>query len=286
MRAGQPARYRTAGGSQLEVVVKELRSAKLLPVLGEVPAGYRWLIVELTGSNKSGPAWEGDFSRGVSLIDDRGLWIRPLGEGVIECERGAKKPPEVLPSGGTFDVCVALPVPQRTPVKAVVFGSPSADPDAQRPIQVPVSVPAVSPGVVPSPPDAGKVGDQPVEIELADTKMRVGFDVVLTPSGYVGDRKPTPGNKFVVVRGALGSADDVFVRDDRGVLSRPVSGFDRMPECPPFLGPGTADRPVYACFVYELATDAPVAGVTYGDLAPEVPLSGKDVERWPTWTVG
>jgi hypothetical protein len=70
------------------------------------------------------------------------------------------------------------------------------------------------------------------------------------------------------------------------VLSRPVPGFDRMPNCPPFLGPGTADRPVYACFVYELDADATVAGVTYGDLAPDVPLSGKDIERWPTWTVG
>jgi hypothetical protein len=286
VRAGQPARYRTVGGAELDVAVKDLRPARVLPVLGEVPAGYRWLIVELTGANRSGPDWDADYSRGLSLIDDRGLWIRPLGDGVIECKPGAGKPPEVVKAGERFDACVALPVPERTPVKAVVFGSPSDDPKAQRPIQVPVDAPAVSPGVAPTPQVAGTVGDPPVEITLADTTMRAGFDLVTTPSGYVGDRRPAPGNKFVVVRAALGSADDVFLRDDRGVLSRPSPGFDRMPECPPFLGPGTADRPVYACFVYELAAEAIVAGVTYGDLAPEVPLSGKDIERWPTWTVG
>jgi hypothetical protein len=132
----------------------------------------------------------------------------------------------------------------------------------------------------------GKAGEPPVEVSLADSTMRAGFDVVLTPSGYLGDRRPAAGNRYVVVRAALGPADDVFLRDDRGVLSRPVPGFDRMPDCPPFIGPGTPDRPVYACFVYELDADAKVAGVTYGDLAVDAPLSGRDVERWPTWTVG
>ena len=285
-RQGAAARYRTAVGAELEIVVKTVRSASLAAGLGDAPAGYRWEIVELTGTNTSGPDWEGDLSRSVSLIDDRGLWIRPIGDGVVECAAGEPKPPRTVARGQRFDGCVALPVPERTPVTAVVFGSPStsSSASAQPPIRVPVSVPAVPRAAAATPRVVGKVGDQPTEITLADSTMRAGFDVVLKPSGYLTDRRPTAGNRFVVVRAALGTADDVFVRDDRGVLSRPVPGFDRMPDCPPFTGTGTPDHPVYACFVYELDADTRVAGVTYGDLAPNAPLSGSDMERWPTWT--
>ena len=118
--------------------------------------------------------------------------------------------------------------------------------------------------------------------------LRLAGDILhatLTPSGYLPDRQPAAGNRFVVVRAALGPAEDVFLRDDRGVLSRPQPGFDRMPDCPPFTGPGTADHPVFACFVYELDADAEVAGVTYADVAPDAPVSGKDIEQWPTWTI-
>jgi hypothetical protein len=99
----------------------------------------------------------------VSLIDDRGLWIRPLGDDVVECEEGAAKPPEVVRAGERFEACVALPVPVRTPVKAVAFGSPSADADPQPWIRV-----SVSPT------------DPPVVITLADTTMQAGFDIVMT----------------------------------------------------------------------------------------------------------
>jgi hypothetical protein len=283
-RQGLPAQYRTATGAALEITVKAVRPAALQPALGDAPAGYRWMTVELTGANKAGPDWDADFSRAVSLVDDRGLWIHPLGDGVVDCTATASKPPRILPKGQTFDACVAVPVPERTPVTAVVFGALSTDPDAQRPIRVPVSVPAVPRGAPATPLVAGKLGEAPVEVTIADAKMRAGFDVVLTPSGYLGDRKPAAGNRLVIVRAALGPADDVFLRDDRGVLTRPVPGFDRLTDCPPFVGPGTADKPVYACFVYELAAKAKVAGVTYGDLAADAPLSGRDVERWPTWT--
>ena len=130
-------------------------------------------------------------------------------------------------------------------MKAVVFGSYSSDTEAQAPIRVPVAVPAAPRATPATPRVAGKAGEPPVEVTLADSTMRAGFDVVQTPSGYLGDRKPAVGNRFVVVRAALGSADDVFLRDDRGVLSRPVPGFDRMPDCPPFVGPGTPERPVH-----------------------------------------
>lgn len=286
VRPGATARYKSAVGAQLEIVVKGVRDERLLPAMGDAPAGYRWLVVELTGTNTSGPDWESDFSRSVSVIDDRGLWIRPLGDGVVECTPTASKPPKIVPRGQKFDACVALPVPERTPVSAVVFGSLGTDPHAQAPIRVPVSVPAVARAKPATPRVVGKVGEPPAEITLVDSTMRAGFDVVLKPSGYLGDRRPAAGNRFVVVRAALGSADDVFLRDDRGALSRPVPGFDRMRNCPPFIGPGTPDRPVYACFVYELDADAKVAGVTYGDLAVDAPLSGRDLERWPTWTTG
>jgi hypothetical protein len=282
-RQGSPARYRTTSGATLAVTVKSVRAWPQVPTLGDAPAGYRWMVAELTGSNTVGPDWKADLSRSVSLLDDRGLWIRPVGEGVIECSGGAK-PPEVVKAGEKFDACVAAPVPDRTPVTAVVFGAPSHAGDTQAPIRVPVSVAAVAGGKSPTSRVVGRVGDPPVEVELSDSTTRAGFDVVLTPSGYLGDRRPAAGNRFVVVRATLGAADDVFLRDDRGVLSRPVSGFDRMPTCPPFTGPGSADRPVYACFVYELSAGSPVAGITYGDLAPDAALSGKDLARWPTWT--
>ncbi len=284
-KQGTPARYRTAVGAELEVVVKSVRVDPLVAAVGDAPAGYRWLTVEVTGTNTSGPDWDGDYSRSVSAIDDRGLWIRPLGDGLVECTATASKPPKIVPKGQKFDACVTMPVPEQTPVRAVVFGGVHAEPDAQQPIRVPVSVPAVARARPATPRVVGKAGEPPVEVSLADSTMRAGFDVVLTPSGYLGDRRPAAGNRYVVVRAALGPADDVFLRDDRGVLSRPVPGFDRMPDCPPFIGPGTPDRPVYACFVYELDADAKVAGVTYGDLAVDAPLSGRDVERWPTWTV-
>jgi hypothetical protein len=285
-RLGVPARYRTAVGAELQVAVKEVRATSSVSALGAAPAGYRWLIVEVTGTNATGPGWEGDLSRSVSVVDDRGLWIRPLGDGVVQCRATTPKPPKTLAPGKSFDGCVALPVPERTPVTAVVFGSVSSDADETPPVRVPVAIRPVLRAKPVTPHVVGKVGEPPVEVRLADSTMRAGFDVVVTPSGYVGDRHPAPGNRFVVVRATLGSADDVFLRDDRGVLSPAQPGFDRMPDCPPFTGPGGADRPVYACFVYEVDADARVAGVTYGDLAPDAALSGSNLEDWPTWTEG
>lgn len=284
VRLEQPARYRGADGAELEIVLKRVWTTPSVPVLGAAPTGYRWLVVEVTGSNVSNAEWEADYSGEVSLIDDRGLWIHPLGDGVVECSAGAGRPPEELSRGQRFDACVTLPVPNATPVSAVAFGARPGDEQAPSPLRAPVSVPAVARAEPAAPQVVGSVGDPPVEVTLADSTMHAGFDVVLTPSGYVGERRPGAGNRFVVVRAALGPASDVFLRDDRGVLSRPVPGFDRMPQCPPLTDPGTADHPVYACFVYELSAASQIAGVTYGDLVPDAPLSGKDIERWLTWT--
>jgi hypothetical protein len=285
-RAGAAARYRDAGGTDLEIVVKRARPASQLSALGgAAPAGYRWMVVELTGTNAGGDDWKTDLSRSVSVIDDRGLWIRPLGDGVVPCTTNTPKPPKVLARGKSLTACVAMAVPEQTPVTAVVFGTPSDDSGATPPLRVPVAVPAVTQSKPAPSRVVGKVGDPPTDVTLADSTMRAGFDVVLTPSGYLPDRQPAAGNRFVVVRAALGPAEDVFLRDDRGVLSRPQPGFDRMPDCPPFTGPGTADHPVFACFVYELDADAEVAGVTYADVAPDAPVSGKDIEQWPTWTI-
>ncbi len=286
-RVGTPASYRGDGGTDLVIVVKRARPATQLAALGgAAPAGYRWMVVELTGTNAGGPDWKADLSRSVSLVDDRGLWIHPLGDGVVPCTATTPKPPKVLTPGKSFTACVAMPVPEQTPVTAVVFGAQSDDSRATQPLRVPVAVPAVTRSKPAPSRVVGKVGDPPADVELADATMRAGFDVVLTPSSYLRDHHPAAGNRYVVVRAALGPADDVFLRDDRGVLSRPQPGFERMPECPPFTGPGTADRPVFACFVYELDADAEVAGVTYADLAPGAPVSGKDMASWPTWTAG
>ena len=105
-RQGVPERYRTAVGAELEVTVKAVRTEALQPALGDAPAGYRWMTVELTGTNTTGPDWENDFSRSVSLVDDRGLWIHPIGDGVVECTSTASKPPKIVPKGQDFDACV------------------------------------------------------------------------------------------------------------------------------------------------------------------------------------
>jgi hypothetical protein len=284
-RVGAPASYRGAGGVELAITVKRARPATRLAALGgPAPAGYRWLVVELTGTNTGGPDWKTDLSRSVSLVDDRGLRIRPLGDGVVPCTATTPKPPKVLARGKSFTGCVALPVPERTPVVAAVFGSGSDEDGATPPIRVPVVIPAVT-NSKPAPANVvGKAGDPPDDVAIGDATMRAGFDVVRTPSGYLGKVRPEAGNRFVVVRAALGPADDVFLRDDRGVLVRAQPGFDRMPDCPPFTGPGTAEHPVFACFVYELDADSVVAGVTYADVSADAPVSGKDIERWPTWT--
>ncbi|MPZ83340.1 MAG: hypothetical protein GEV28_24280 [Actinophytocola sp.] len=293
--AGQPAftagrldnliRWKHTSGTTLEVRVDEVRAERSGP-LGEAPAGYRWLTVLLSGSNVNGPAWKGEFSRYVAALDDRGLLLRTVGDGVVPCGSGGATPAAgSVPPGDPFTVCVTMPVPERTPVSAVVFGTFGSEAGAQAPIRFPVSVPAVNGAKPTTARVVGKLGAPPVEVEVAGETMRAGFDLVLTPSGYLADRRPAAGSRFVVVRAALGPANQVYLRDDRGALSRPVSGYDTMPNCPPFTGPGTAERPVYACFVYEVDADAVVTGVTYGALPADDKLSGEDMERWPTWTV-
>lgn len=284
-RLDSPVRWKHPSGTTLDLKVDEVRAERSGP-LGEPPAGYRWLTVALSGSNVNGPAWDGAFSRYVAALDDRGLLLRTVGDGVVPCASGGSTPAaERVPPGDPFTVCVAMPVPERTPVRAVVFGTFGSETGAQAPIRFPVSVPAVT-GAKPAPAKVvGRLGAPPVEVELAGSTMRAGFDLVLTPSGYLADRRPAAGSRFVVVRAALGPANQVYLRDDRGALSRPVSGYDTMPNCPPFTGPGTAQRPVYACFVYEVDADAVLTGVTYGALAPGAGPSGREMERWPTWTL-
>jgi len=278
-RLGAPARYRD-GRTTLEVAVGGVQATRTERTMGAAPAGYRWLTVRLSGTNAAGPAWQGDFSRNVAVLDDRGLVLSPVGDGTVPCAAGESS--RTVAPGQRFSACVVLPVPEQTPVGAVVFGT--SGPGAQPPIRVPVSLPAWSrepaaANVV------GKVGQPPVEVTLNDQTMRAGFDVVLTPSGYLGDRRPAAGNRFVVVRAALGPPDDVFLRDARGALSRPVPGFDRMPKCPPFAGPGTTERPAYACFVFEIDANAEVVGVTYADMSTGARVSAREIEDWPTWTV-
>ena len=77
--------YRTAAGAQLEIVVKSARAEPLVPALGDAPAGYRWLVVQVAGRTRRARTGRATFSRSVSVLDDRGLWIRPLGDGVVEC---------------------------------------------------------------------------------------------------------------------------------------------------------------------------------------------------------
>lgn len=280
-RLGTPVRVRHASGTVLELTLTGLQAERRAAApFGDAPLGYRWVTVFVAGVHADGPAWRHDVDGMVSALDDRGQWIRPLDGGVVGCASGVAVPETVGP-GASFEACVLLPVPEATPVTSVVFADAGGPP-----VRFPVTAPVASAGARPAPArQVGRLGEPAVGVTLDGLAVRAGFHLVLTPSGYLGERRPGPGNRFVVVRAqipALSSAEHVYLRDDRGVLTKPLSGFDSMPKCPPFGGLGEPGTLVYACFVYELDADAPVAGVTLGG-----PLTGpgREIESWPTWTV-
>ncbi|MCT2584128.1 hypothetical protein [Actinophytocola gossypii] len=272
-RMGTPVRHRHPSGTTLELTVSDVRVESRAPApLGEAPLGYRWVTVVLRGVHVSGPAWRQDVADTVAAMDDRGQWIRPLAGTPVGC---ASPLPDVVEPASSFDACVPLPVPESTPVTAVVVGAPGTTP----PVRFPASVPSASDAPAPAR-DVGRLGEPLVEVAVDGVDVRAGADLVLTPSGYLGDRSPAPGHRYVVVRARL-PAEHLYLRDDRGVLTGARTGFDTMLDCPSFTAPPEPGTAVYACFVYELAAEATVAGVTLGG-----PLTtGRDVETWPTWTV-
>jgi molecular chaperone DnaK len=281
-RPGRPVRYAHPSGATLELIVTGVRAERTAEPFAAAPLGYRWLTVFLSGTNVAGPAWRQNLADEVAALDDRGQWIRPLEGGVVACAPERTPPPESVGPGGSFDACVVVPVPEATPVVAVVFGPTGAG--TPPPVRFPVSVPAASTAGAPAR-QVGRLGEPAVEVTVTGVPVRAGFHLVLKPSGYLGNRRPAAGNRYVVVRGqlpALGTAEHVYLRDDRGVLTRPLPGFDSMPNCPPFGGLGEPRTTVYACFVYELDANVPVDGVTLG-----APLNGagREIESWPTWTL-
>ncbi|OLF16579.1 Hsp70 family protein [Actinophytocola xanthii] len=279
-RPGAPVRYAHPSGATLELIVTGVRAERTAEPFAVAPLGYRWVTVFLSGTNVAGPAWRQDLVDEVAALDERGQWIRPLQGGVSACAPERTPPPESVEPGGSFDACVVLPVPEATPVVAVVFGRTGAG--AARPVRFPVSVPVASPEAAPVR-QVGRLGEPAVEVTVNGVPVLAGFHVVLTPSGYLGNRRPAAGNRYVVVRGqvpALGTAEHVYLRDDRGVLTSPLTGFDTMPNCPPFAGLGDPRATVYACFVYELDADVTVSGVTLGG---QLQGAGREIESWPTW---
>jgi hypothetical protein len=218
----------------------------------------------------AGPEWPEPFAS-TAALDDRGQWIRPLGGAGTACD-GALEPAISVPAGATVEVCGLFPVPDQTTVTALVFGAGQA-------VRVPTSAVAVS-GAGPAPASiAGRLGGPPVTVEVGDTELTAAFDLVVTPSAYLGERRPGGGNRLVVLRAALSAVTDqeFYLRDDRGVLTAPLADVGDLPDCPA-LEP-TAD-PVYACLVYEIDADSPIAGVTVGR-----PLDGgAGLAHWPTWT--
>ncbi len=257
---GEPVTYRDASGTELELVFGRMETRPL-------GAGYRWLYVSYQATHVAGPEWREPFTS-TAALDDRGQWIRPL-DGGVACD-GAAEPVTTIAAGATVEVCGMLPVPDQTTVEALVFGNGEA-------VRVPTSVTPVQ-GAGPAPASiAGRLGGPPVTVD--DPGLTATFDLVVTPSAYVGERRPTGGHRLVVLRAALSSFTDqvVYLRDDRGVLTPPLPDVGDLPDCPA-LKP-TAD-PVFACLVYEVDADSPIAGVTVG--RPLVNES--DLAHWPTWT--
>lgn len=279
-RMGTPVRLPQPSGTTLELTLTGVQAQReVAPPFAQAPLGYRWVTAFVRGVHVEGPDWRMRLDGIVSALDDRGQWIHPLEGAVVPCAESAGPVPGTVRAGESFEACALLPVPEATPVTSVVFGEPSGP----SPVRFPVSVPAAA--TTPAPARAvGRLGEPAVKVTVGALPVRAGFHLVLTPSGYLGERRPAPGNRYVVVRAqlpAMSTAEHVYLRDDRGVLTHPLSGFDSMPKCPPFGSLGNPGTMVYACFVYELDADTPVAGVTLG-----APLegSGRDLEAWPTWT--
>lgn len=276
---GERVSYRHPAGVTLAVTVDGLSTALTAPApFGEAPPGFRWLRVQLRVANVEGPDWPHDPLDVVGLLDDRGQWLRPVGPAQVPCEGGGGTTAGVA-AGAEAAVCGVLPVPVATPVEALVFGEPG-----RKPLRFPVSVLASAP----RPATArvvGALGGPAVDVPSGVGHLHARFELVLTPSGYLGGRTPAPGNRFVVVRAALTATGpdelrgQLYLRDDRGAYLAGMGYAGQLPGCP---APPTVlepAEPVYGCFVFEVAAGTPVTAVTH---ATEL-TAGTDLVRWPSW---
>jgi actin-like ATPase involved in cell morphogenesis len=278
----EPITYRHASGTELELVFDRMETRPFEPGrYGEAPPGYRWLYIQYRATHVAGPEWPQPF-RSTAALDDRGQWIRAPGGGGVPCE-GTDAPVTSVPVGAAVEVCGVLPVPEQTTVEALVFGDQHPAPGERSPLRVPVSALSVS-GAGPAPASiAGRLGGPPVAVRVGDLQLTAAFELVATPSGYLGERRPGAGNRLVVVRAALSVVvdEEIYLRDDRGVLTMPLTGVGDLPDCPPLTA---SDVPVYGCLVYEVDADSPIAGVTVGWSLDGPAARGSDIAGWPTWT--
>lgn len=269
---GEATEYRHPAGNTFEVTVTGIETAVTAPQpYLEAPDGFRWLVLRLRVVNAAGPDFPHDPMENVAVLDDRGQWLRqPNGPGQIACTEGVP-PATRIPADGEVDVCGVVSVPEATPVAAVLFGVRS--PEAQAPLRFPVDVPAARDRAAPTR-VVGSLGGPAVTVD----GLRARVDLVLTPSGYLGEQVPAPGHRFVVVRASVTATRQrqvtVLLRDDRGAF---LSGVVQVATgCPPLPGTLAPEEPAYGCHVFEVAADTPVSGVTFLD-------SGQDATRWPTW---
>jgi hypothetical protein len=269
---GEATEYRHPSGNTFEVTVTGVETAVTAPQpYLEAPDGFRWLVLRLHVVNADGPDFPHDPMENVAVLDDRGQWLRqPYGYGQFACTEGVP-PATRIPAAGETDICGVVSVPEATPVTAVLFGVRS--PEAQAPLRFPVDVPAVRDRAAPTR-VVGKLGGPAVTVD----GLRARVDLVLTPSGYLGEQVPAPGHRFVVVRAAVTATGQrqvtVLLRDDRGAFLAATTG--PATGCPPLPGMVAPEEPVYGCDVFEVAADTPVTGVTFLGRGP-------DATRWATW---
>lgn len=280
-RVGDVGRYdERASGVTLGVRLDGYATA-MTSTIGEPPPGHRWLAVQFSATNIAGPDWRGRFFDLVGALDDRGQWLRPVGDAQVPCE-GRTEQPDGVNAGEEAALCGVLPVPAATLVVAIVFGDPAGQ---QAPLRFPVSVPAAA--TAPAPANVvGTVGGPAVATGLGGVPLRERVDLVLAPSAYLAGRAPRAGSRFVVVRAVLtvtGTRDltdtgALYLRDDRGALLGGVGAPDAFPGCRPPMRTVAVGRPAWGCYLFEIDADVPVTGVTHG-------VAGTPVAEWPTWTV-
>jgi len=290
---GTPVDYRLPGGQVLEIEVAEPTVRADVSTFGAAPAGYRWVEVRNVLTNVSGPVWGPGAWSLTGLVDDRGQLLQPLDGSAVRCPgatgEDASRP---IGPGAHATGCGVVLVPAATPVTAVYFGDATAA-SVQPPIRFPVDIPVHSdrPATAAS---TGRIGGPAVDVTIDGARLRAEFDLVTAPSAYTGAALPVPGTRFVVARGVLtatGSAElsraapQLYVRDDRGVLIG-ATPSGAMPECPPYVMRTGSGASVFACFLFEIDTDARVGGLTFGWPLTEPANGATDVEHWPTWAVG
>ncbi|WP_424185036.1 Hsp70 family protein [Actinokineospora sp. G85] len=291
---GKPATYVHPDGTRLDVTVEDVASAGSAPdPFGSAPAGLRWVTVRVRGTVVEAPDPIPGLAWLVDLIDDRGQRFGGLTVEVVACAGQGKPAEGNLAAGESTTACMVIPVPRRTPVAGVAFGETKAGPPkSQAPLLFPVALPALDDSD-PTITTVGRAGGDRVDLLDRRNPLRVRAEAVTGASGYLSGSRVRAGARAIVLRYQVEVIGDVdytntpiwMIRDDRGTLIRETPGYYSMPECPYFSSPVRPGAVKFACAVFELDLDAQPTGVVFTESLSLSTEIGRDMAKWPMWTV-